>query len=131
MAIDSIMERRALAKAGIAEVEPQIKGVKNKVNDEISGDLKVLYETRLTSLRRRQTKINSAMSAQDNADAQWASLEADGFPELPNVEVPASLLEEIKEEGIADDAAAAGFVLEPQKAVSFDINLPPATRKTS
>jgi len=116
MASDSITERRALCKTGLSSVNPQIKGVTNKANDDISSDLKATYAERLTVLARRQTKINFALSTQDAADAAWVDLEADGFPELPKMEVPESLFQEIKEEGVADDAAAAGFVVLPQAA---------------
>jgi len=114
MASDSITERRALCKAGLSSVNPQIKGVTNKANDDISSDLKATYAERLTVLARRQTKINFALSTQDAADAAWVDLETDGFPEFPNMEVPESLYQEIKEEGVADDAAAAGFEATPQ-----------------
>ena len=122
MASDSITERRALCKTGLSSVNPQIKGVTNKANDDISSDLKATYAERLTVLQRRQTKINAALATQDAADAAMADLEADGFPELPNMEVPESLFQEIKEEGLADDAAAAGFEATP-RATNLGITL--------
>jgi len=109
MASDSVAERRAEFKAGLATVDPQIKGLQNKINDDISPDLKAALGERLAFLQDRQAKIRAASAALDAADAAQEVLEDDGFPDVPNMEVPESLFLELKEEGAADDAAAGGF----------------------
>ena len=122
MASDSVTARRELFESGLAIVDPQIKGVMNKLNDDISAQLKAALSERLAVLQRRQGLINSSIATQDAADAAVGVLEDDGFPALPNMEIPDSLIQEIREEGVADDAAAAGFEV-IALAASLSINL--------
>ena len=122
MASDSVTERQASFDAGLAIVDPQIKGVLNKLNDNISAQLKAALSERLAVLQKRQGLINSSLLTQDAADAAVDALEDDGFPALPNMEIPDSLIQEIREEGVADDAAAAGFEV-IALATSLGINL--------
>ena len=122
MASDSISERRQLFDEGLDAVDPQIKGLKNKINDDISPDLKAALTARLNLLQDRHNKIVSAIATQDAADASVHALEHDGFPDLPDMEIAESLYLELQEEGVADDAAAAGFEATP-KASTLNINL--------
>jgi len=128
MASDSISERRALFDEGLDAVDPQIKGLKNKINDDISPDLKAALTERLNMLQDRHDKIVIAVAQQDEADLAVHTLEHDGFPDLPDMEIAESLFLELQEEGVADDAAAAGFEATP-KASTLSINLGTAADK--
>ena len=125
MASDSVTERQASFEDGLAIVDPQIKGVQNKLNDNISAELKAALSDRLAVLQRRQSLIRSSIATQDAADAAVNALEDDGFPELPNMEISDSLIQELQAEGAADDAAAAGFeVIPPAANMSISLGSP-------
>jgi hypothetical protein len=122
---DSITERRQAFTAGLAIIEPQIKGVRNKLNDDISSQLKRALNERLTFLLDRQTKIKASQATQDAADAAGVVLEEDGFPEVPVMEIPEALALELQQEGVADDAAAAGFEAIPRASnVNISLGVP-------
>ena len=122
MASDSIAERRTLLTDGLASVEPQIKGLQNKLNDEISTELKAVLDARLTLLKDRRDKIVDSIGGQDAADNSIGVLEDDGFPGLPDMEIPEVLFQELQTEGVADDAAAAGFEAK-SPATTITLNL--------
>lgn len=109
MASDSIAARRQLLADGLAEVDPQIRGLRDKVNDEITPPLKEALQARLNLLQDRHNKIVMAQEQQDQADSAYLGLESDGFPALPDTELSQALLDELAQEGADDDAMAAGF----------------------
>jgi hypothetical protein len=128
MASDSISEVRIALEAGLDEVQPQIKGCINKIPDTISADLKASFQARLVVLQTREAQIKAALAALESVDGAMDVLEDAGFPTLPPMEIPASQFQEIKEEGAADDAAAAGFVATPM-ATGMNVTLGTPTDK--
>jgi hypothetical protein len=126
MAIDSVSERFLAFSNGLDAVEPQIRGCRHRLNDEISPDLKAAYQIRLEFLLDRHAKLVAARNAQFAADGAMEILENDdGFPAIPPMELSVVLMEELAEEGAADDAAAAGFVAIPPAAkVSISLGTP-------
>jgi hypothetical protein len=122
MASDLISERRAEWQAALDEIIPQIRGLEDKVNDALSEELRAVLKQRLAFLKQRQTLILQAKAAQDAADNAMSALEQHGFPELPDMEIPATLMEELDKEGADDAAARSGFEATPM-ATTIDITL--------
>lgn len=109
-ASDSVTERYQAFDEGLAALDPQMKGVANKLNDVISEELKSALAQRLAFLQDRKNKLISAKASQDAAENTVNDLYADDdFPEVPDMEVPQALIDELARENAADDAAAAGF----------------------
>ena len=120
---DSITERYQAYNEGLAAVDPQIKGVQNKLNDVISQELKDALAQRLAFLQERKNKLMAAQSTQDAAEAAVVALYADDeFPDMPDMEIPQVLIDELAREGAADDAAAAGFEV-VARASSMNVSL--------
>ena len=125
MASDSITERRAEWQAELDEIAPQIRGLEDKVNDALSEELRVVLNERLAFLRAREALILSAIAAQDAADAAEDALEDHGFPALPDMEIPANLLEELDREVADNLAARSGFEAMPAAAtITIDLGTP-------
>jgi len=122
MASDLISERRAEWQAALDEIVPQIRGLEDKINDALSEELRAVLKERLAFLKQRQTLILQAQAAQDAADAAQGALEGHGFPELPDMEIPANLLEEFDREVEDNLAARSGFVSVPS-ATTITLNL--------
>lgn len=109
-ASDSITERYTAFSEGVVAIDPQIKGVANKLNDDISAELKAALSARLAFLSERKNKLTAAKATQDAAQVAADALYADdSFPEVPDMEISQALIDELAREGAADDAAAAGF----------------------
>jgi cobalamin-dependent methionine synthase I len=128
MASDLISERRAEWQAALDTIIPQIRGLEDQVNDALSEPLRAVLNERLAFLRQRQTLINDSIAAQDVADATQETLEAHGFPSLPDMEIPGNLIEELDREVNDSLAARSGFEALPQ-ASDIDISLGVVTDK--
>ncbi len=122
MASDSIAERRAQWEGALAIINPQIRGLEDQVHDALSDDLRIALSQRLAALKDQQYLINQAQAKQDAADAAQATLEASGFPALPDSEIAPELLEELQREVADSLAALSGFEALAQ-AASLNVSL--------
>jgi len=109
MASDLISERRAEWQAALDVLAPQIRGLEDKVKDDLSEELRIALKERLAFLKERDVLVNSAIAAQDAADAAEEVLEDHGFPALPDMEISSDLLEELDREVADNLAARSGF----------------------
>lgn len=124
MASDSISSRRIAWSEHLALLEPQIRGLEDKVEDAVSEELRAYLRDRLEYLYTRRRLVQESITAQDEADAAMSAAEAHGFPVLNPVELPAALKAELDREGADDAAARSGFVAEDQPQASVvTINL--------
>lgn len=125
MASDLISERYAEWQAALDVLLPQIRGLEDKVNDALSEPLRAVLNERLAFLKQRRDLINAAIAAQDAANAAEGSLEAHGFPALPDMEIPANLLEELDQEVADNLAARSGFeALAPASDIGISLGIP-------
>jgi cobalamin-dependent methionine synthase I len=128
MASDLISERRAEWQAALDIIQPQIRGLEDKVNDALSEALRTVLKERLAFLKQREALIGGAIVAQDAADAAQGALEGHGFPSLPDMEIAGNLLEELDQEVADNLAARSGFDALPI-AVDIGISLGDAADK--
>lgn len=122
MASAPLTALRAELLAALEVIEPQLRGLKNMVNDPFSPEASATLQEQITALERRKTLINSTLARLDE-------LEADGYPERPPVLVPASVLAEYERKEA--DVEAAVDMFEPVGPVATAVTVfPPPTDAT-
>jgi hypothetical protein len=84
---------------------PQIRGLADLAATSVSPELRAKLQEVQASRQRRDRLLAIALAARDAYVIALSNLETDGYPDLPEVTLPLSLLSEIKEEN-ADLAAA-------------------------
>lgn len=88
--------------AALAALVPQIKGLQGLAAAGVSADLATALTGEAEVQIERQTLIHAVMTA-------IAALQANGYPTVPQVNVPESLLAELQEEQSAIASAVAMF----------------------
>lgn len=108
MAIDSVSARYQAYDTAQSDLDPQIRGLQDKVNDTLSDELRAILQERLNMLQTIANQVSVARSQQQSADTALAALEdGGGFPTIPDTPIPPHLLDELARED-ADNAAASG-----------------------
>jgi hypothetical protein len=108
--------------AARARLAPQLRGLGDLVVTSISDELVAKIREVQTSRQRLDGLLASALQARDAYIAALNALEADGYPNLPNVTIPNSIFSEMQEE--QSDLQAAIKIFETEgMATSMSIGL--------
>lgn len=113
--------------AARAVLAPQLRGSTDFQGASISAELRTVMQTAHTDRARRDSLLQAALAARDAYIAALDALENDGYPELPDVQIPGSLLSEIKEQ--QSDFTAAADMFEAAHATSINVTLGQAEPK--
>lgn len=121
MSSPAVEALRAELLAQKAELEPQLRGARNMVNDPFSPEGTAALNVRISRLERRLNVINANLSG-------FNDLDTDGYPDLPDAEVPAAVLAEFERKEADVGKAVDGFAAVGQ-AVGGEVTLPEPTPK--
>ena len=108
---------------------PQIRGLGDLVVTSISGELAAKLRDVLTIRQRLDGLLASALQARDAYIAALNALEADGYPDLPDVTMPTSIFSEMQEE--LSDLQAAVEIFQAEMAARMTIGLGAPVAKPS
>lgn len=106
--------RREIDEA-IGVLEPQVRGLSDLANAGLSSAAATVVQQSTERRTRRRALCSDVAKAID-------VLLADGYPDLPDVELPDDILREIKQQ-LADMTAAVAEFTGQQPATSLQINL--------
>jgi hypothetical protein len=94
--------------AALAALAPTLRGLQDLTGVNLSADLMAFITAQIAYRQMRETLINAVLAALDAAETAYQNLVADGYPNLPVVAIPGSLLAELNEE-IADVSSATAI----------------------
>lgn len=114
----AISEQLEAARGVLA---PQIRGLADLANVSISTTLRDKIKMVENARKRRDDLILTALNARDGYIAALAALEADGYPDLPNIPIAGDLLAEI--EGEFEDLMASVQLFQAEPATVLNVNL--------
>lgn len=109
MAADPNPTLTAELVAARAVLSPQEEGLAEFERMEVSSDLSAKLQEVHAARAHRDALLQAALRKKDEYVAALDDLEADGYPALPNVMVPNSLLSELQEKEAFLKAAVAVF----------------------
>lgn len=121
MADDINPQFRAELEAAKAALEPQIRGLHDLTRVSISGDLVQAINYQIEIRERRQGIIQKILNLLDQTVEARTALERDGYPNVPESELPDYLFSELSSEDRDIDAAIAVF--KPDSAQNISVNL--------
>lgn len=119
MADDPNPALRAELVAALAVLAPQIRGLHDLAAVSISADLATEIGKQIAARERRRDLINTVIQWLDGALQALNALQGDGYPALPTVSLPATLLSELRGEETDLDAAVGLFAAQP--AINLDV----------
>lgn len=124
---DPCPELRAQIDQDKAVVQPQIRGLHDWATVSIGQDLRQAIASETVVRERRMGLLQAVTDQMDHLVNALNNLAADGYPALPEAQVPESLMAELREES-ADVIAAAG-VFTAQQASSVTVKFAEPTPK--
>lgn len=124
MAADPNPELREEVEAAKAVLKPQIRGLHDMALVSISHDLRQTVTDETVNRERRYELLQAVTDQLDHVVNALNNLEADGYPALPNVQVPDSLLAELHEENADVDAAIGVFTARQASSVTVKFGEP-------
>lgn len=122
MADDVNPRLRAELLAALGIIEPQIRGLHDLMTVSITDELRAAIESEIVSRERRRNLIQAVLDQLDATNAANDALAADGYPALPQVELPPGLFNELRGEE-TDLDAAVGIFEERGPAITVTIDL--------
>lgn len=109
MADDPNPQLRAELNAALADLEPQIRGLHDLAAVSISADLIASVTQQIIEREYRRNLITTALARLDDAHDAMNTLEADGYPALPQATIIASQFNELQEQQTDLETAIALF----------------------
>lgn len=127
MADDINPQFRAELEAAKAVLDPQIRGLHDLTRVSISGDLIQAVNYQIEIRERRRGIIQKILGLLDQAVEVRTLLERDGYPNVPESQLPNNLFSELSGENSDLDAAIGVF--KPDSAQNISVNLGNPTDK--
>ncbi len=104
---------RAEYEAALAVLAPEITGLHYLVNDPVKAELIGYYTEQITEREQRRDLIQAALNTLDVTIDARRTLAADGYPDLPKIEIPAEDFQEAQRQGRNIEAALGIFEAPP------------------
>jgi len=104
-------------------IDPQVHGLHYIQLISSSPELKAAVGEQIAGRERRQSLIHAALDGRDRLIAALTALYADGYPDLPDATVIASLFEQLQEE-MRDLSAAMGIFHEQASSGTVTLGTP-------
>jgi hypothetical protein len=120
MATDSRSALRAELLAAIATIDPQIRGLHDIEAVSISDALRLDVQQQSQERENRRTLVQAVLNQLDSLDGALALLEADGYPTLPQLDLPDALFAELQ--GQLKDIEIAAALFSAEKAAKLTVN---------
>jgi hypothetical protein len=110
---------RGQLEAQLGTLLPEIRGLHDLLGTNISSDLAAQINLTITVRERRRDLTLAVVAALDATLAALQTLEADGYPSLPPVQMPAGTLAELAGD-LADLEAARAIFVDQAVATNFN-----------
>lgn len=115
---------RAEITAARAVLAPQLRGLRDILNDTISAEAHAEVSGQIVVKERRDGLLSAMLAAMDGAVGAREALELDGYPVVPTAKVSDAVLAELRGEVSDVQAAAAVFVVDSAVSISVGLGEP-------